>query len=202
MIRSRHRIFSLSLATLFVLACCFTSRAEKMAVGVLLAEGDVLPGFCFFPSEQVPNPWPGVVVAANAGGIKLAQFHTYCRKLADKGFAVLLIDASGYPEWLTPGTDTWRKMPYHIWAWANHLSVVARLAMGHDWYVKNIDGAVDFLRKHPRVNPKHIAVSGFSQSANAALTYASGYNKIACVVWNNGGWPCCFLISRRNCRRH
>lgn len=189
MIRLSYRLFTLTLAALLVVTCCLTSNAGEKAVGVPLPEGDLLLGFCFFPGEQVPNPWPGVVVAANAGGNKLTQYHTYCRRLAEKGFAVLLIDASGYPEWLTPGADTWRKMPYHIWSWVNHLSVVARLAVSHDWYVRNIDCAVDFLRNHPRVNPKKIAVSGFSQSANVALAYASGCSKIACVVWNNGGWP-------------
>jgi dienelactone hydrolase len=187
MIRSWHRIFFL--VPLLVVTCCLVSHAEKKAVGVRLPDGDVLPAFCFFPGEHVANPWPGVVVAANVGGNKLTQYHAYCHRLSDKGFAVLLIDASGSPEWLTPGADTWRKMPYHIWAWVNHLSVVARMAVSYDWYLRNIDCAVDFLRNHPRVNPKQIAVSGFSQSANVALTYASGCRKIACVVWNNGGWP-------------
>jgi len=67
--------------------------------------------------------------------------------------------------------------------------VVGLLAVSHDWYVRNIAGAVDFLRSHPRVEPKRIAVSAFSQSANAALSYASGCSAIACLVWNNGGWP-------------
>ena len=189
MIRSWHRVFFQSLAALLVVACCLTSHAGKKAVAVPLPKGDILPGFCFLPAEQVPTPWPGVVVAANAGGNKLIQFHTYCQKLADKGFAVLLVDASGYPESLTPGPNTWRKMPYHVWAWVNHLSVAARMAVSHAWYVRNIDCAVDFLRSDPKVNPKRIAVSGFSQSANVALAYASGCHKIACVVWNCGGWP-------------
>jgi dienelactone hydrolase len=189
MIRSWYRIFFLSLVVFQVATWCLVSHAGKKAVGVRLPDGDVLPAFCFFPGEHVANPWPGVVVAANAGGAKLTQYHTYCHRLSDKGFAVLLIDASGYPEWLTPGADTWRKMPYHIWAWINHLSVVTRMAMGCDWYLRNIDCAVDFLRNHPRVNPSQIAVSGFSQSANVALSYASGCRKIACLVWNNGGWP-------------
>lgn len=168
---------------------CLESHAEKEAVGVSLPDGDVLPAFCFFPGEHIANPWPGVVVAANVGGNRLTQYHAYCRRLSDNGFAVLLIDATGYPEWLTPGANTWRKMPYHIWAWGNHLSVVARMSVSYDWYLRNIDCAVDFLRNHPRVNPKQIALSGFSQSANVALAYASGCSKIACVVWNNGGWP-------------
>ncbi len=189
MIRSWHRIVFLGLVVLQVATWCLVSHAAKKAVDVRLPSGDVLPAFCFFPGEHVANPWPGVVVAANVGGKKLTQYHTYCQRLSDKGFAVLLIDATGYPEWLTPGVGTWRKMPYHIWAWLNHLSVVARMAMGHDWYLRNIDCAVDFLRNHPRINPEKIALSGFSQSANVALTYASGSRKVACVVWNNGGWP-------------
>lgn len=186
MIRSWHRIF---LVPLLVVTCCSVSHAKNEAVGVRLPDGDVLPAFCFFPGEHLANPWPGVVVAANVGGNKLTQYHAYCRRLSEKGFAVLLIDASGSPAWLTPGADTWRRMPYQIWAWVNHLSVVARMAVSYDWYLRNIDGAVDFLRNHPRVNRKQIAVSGFSQSANVALNYASGCRKIACVVWNNGGWP-------------
>jgi dienelactone hydrolase len=189
MIRSWHRIVLLGLVVLQVATWCLVSHAGKKAVDVRLPGGDVLPAFCFFPGEHVANPWPGVVVAANVGGNKLTQYHAYCRRLSDEGFAVLLIDASGYPEWLTPEAGTWRRAPYYIWAWVNHLSVVAKMAVSYDWYLRNIDCAVDFLRNHPRVNPKQIAVSGFSQSANVALTYASGRSKIACVVWNNGGSP-------------
>jgi|GEM_PF-581453 len=184
-----RKIRSFGLAAVLVLACCLTSQAEQRPVEVPLGEGSLLPGICFFPDDRTANPWPGVVVAANAGGIKLTQYHTYCQRLSDKGFAVLLVDASGYPENLTPGKDSWRKMPYHVWAWVNHLSVVARLTISHDWYVRNIGCAVDFLRSQPRVEPKRIAVSAFSQSANAALSYASGRRTVAGVVWNNGGWP-------------
>ena len=190
MIRSWNSIFVSSLAAILVLVtCCFVSHAEKTAVGVPLPDGTLLPAFCFFPDGKVANTGPGVVVAANAGGNKLIQYQRYCKRLSEKGYCVLLIDASGYPEALTPGADTWRKMPYHIWAWVNHLSVVARMAFSNDWYLRNIDCAVDFLRNNPRVNPKQIALSGFSQSANVALAYSSGCPKIACVVWNEGGWP-------------
>jgi dienelactone hydrolase len=123
------------------------------------------------------------------GGLKLDQYHSYCRKLADRNFAVLLIDATNFPQYLTPGHDTWRKTPYQIWHWTNHLSVVARLAVSHDWYVENIRSAVDCLSSRPGVDRSRIGVSGFSQSANAALTCASGSKKLKCVVWNNGGWP-------------
>ncbi len=81
-------------------------------------------------------------------------------------------------------------MPYHLWSWVDHLLVAARLTFGHDWYVRNIDAAVDYLRSLPSVDPGRIGLSGFSQSANASLCYASSHNgKVKCLVWNNGGWP-------------
>ncbi|MBI4963773.1 MAG: dienelactone hydrolase family protein [Desulfomonile tiedjei] len=179
-----------TILTIFlVFALCFVSHAERTDVEIPLTGRETLPGYYFLPDTSVDNPWPGVVVAANAGGAKLIQFHAYCRKLAKNGYAVLLLDASGYPPCLTPGPDSWRKMPHHIWAWINHLSVVARLAMGHQWYIRNIDSAVSYLASQPRVNSAKIAVSGFSQSANAALAYANKNSRIRCVVWNNGGWP-------------
>ena len=45
-------------------------------------------------------------------------------------------------------------------------------------------------RSLPSVDPRRIALSGFSQSANASLSYASNHNgKVKCLVWNNGGSP-------------
>lgn len=185
----KHWLFWGMISITLITVMATASNADKKAVNVVLPDGETLNGLTFSPGPEVPNRWPAVLVAANAGGIKLVQYHTYCQRLADYGFAVLLVDASGYPEWLTPGGDTWRKMPYHIWAWINHLSVVVRLVAGSDWYLTNIDSSVDFLRSHPRVDPDKIAISGFSQSANVSLMYASGSDKIASLVWNNGGSP-------------
>jgi len=187
--RSHEKVFLTILTTTLVLAVCLNLYAEQKAVEIPLPGGGTLPGYYFLPSAPGGNPWPGVVVASNAGGAKLIQFQAYCMRLARKGYVVLLVDASGYPEWLTPGPKSWRKMPHHIWAWINHLSVVAALAISDRWYLSNIDSAVGYLANRPQVNPSKIALSGFSQSANAALAYASGSSKIRCVVWNNGGWP-------------
>ncbi len=182
----------LAAVVLIILSCMLqasTCHSGGMTVEVPLPDGDSLPGLTFSPGQTVANPWPAVLVAANAGGKKLIQYHTYCQKLSERGFAVLLLDASGYPEWLTPGPDTWRQMPYHLWAWVNHLSVVARLTAGPEWYLRNMDSGVNFLRNHPRINSKKIAISAFSQSANIALMYATGPEKIAGLIWNNGGSP-------------
>jgi dienelactone hydrolase len=188
--RCSRRLLLGTWALILVLAWCTGAIGGTRRVDISLPDGGTLPAFLFTSGDNLPQARPGVVVASNAGGAKLLQYHEYCRKLAARSYVVLLIDASNFPESLTPGPDTWRRMPYHVWSWANHLLVVARLTFGHEWYVRNIDAAVDYLRSLPSVDPRRIALSGFSQSANASLCYASSHNgKVKCLVWNNGGSP-------------
>ena len=158
-------------------------------VSVQLRNGGQLAAYLFLPKDSGEKPLPAVVVAASAGGDKLIQYHTYCQRLADEAYAVLLIDGSNFPQFLTPGPDTWRKMPYHLWSWIDHLMVAARLAFDNKWYVENLRAAVDHVCASPRVIDGNVTVSGFSQSANAALAEASQDLRVKCVVWNNGGWP-------------
>ena len=183
---------SVAWGILCILAVAFwapASHGSPLKVTIPLADGSELAGYSFTPENPVSNPMPGVVVAANVGGAKLVQYHTYCRNLANRNFSVLLIDATNFPETLTPGPETWRRMPYHIWAWATHLAVVARLTFGNEWYLQTMQAAVDHMSRDSRVDPRKIALSGFSQSANAALPFASRDSRIKGVVWNNGGWP-------------
>jgi dienelactone hydrolase len=180
----------LKLALVLVLVSWTCATGATTRIVIPLPDGSTLPAFLFTSGDTSSQASPGVVVAANAGGAKLLQYHAYCRKLAERNFVVLLIDASNFPESLTPGPDTWRRMPHHVWAWVNHILVVTRLSFGHDWYLGNIDAAVEYLRSLPSVDPRRIALSGFSQSANASLCYASGSNgKVRSLVWNNGGSP-------------
>jgi dienelactone hydrolase len=184
------RLFNI--VALFTLLLGFwgtVSFAEESQVCIPVSEGDSMPGRYFRPEQPISRPIPGILVAANVGGLKLDQYHWYCRKLAESNFAVLLIDATNFPQSLTPGHDTWRKIPYQIWAWTNHLTIAARLALSHEWYVDNIKSAVNYLENLPEVDRRRVGISGFSQSANAALASASGNKKLKCVVWNNGGWP-------------
>ena len=188
--RGTRDVLLVMLALVMVLAWSTLVTAGASRADIPLSGGGTLPALLITSGDSSPQLRPGVVVASNAGGRKLLQYHEYCHKLAERGFVVLLIDASNFPETLTPGPDTWRRMPYHVWSWANHLLVAARLAFGHEWYVRNIDAAVDYLRSLPSVDPSRIALSGFSQSANASLCYASSHNdKVKCLIWNNGGWP-------------
>jgi dienelactone hydrolase len=178
-------LLALTLSAVFS-TCAHSGTAR---IQIPLSDGGFLPAFVFTPDTS-SRCCPGVVVAGNAGGVNLVQYHTYCQKLAERNYVALLIDGSNFPESLAPGPDTWRRMPYHIWAWACHLLVAARLGFGHDWYVCHVDAAVECLRSLPEVDSTRIALSGFSQSANACLCYASANNgKVKSLVWNNGGSP-------------
>jgi dienelactone hydrolase len=179
---------------LAVLACMLVLsvvnvHGEQAGVTIQLRDGGQLPAYFFLPNDSSKKPLPAVVVAAGAGGPKLIQYRSYCRKLADKAYAVLLIDGSNFPQSLTPGPGSWRKMPYHLWSWITHLIVAARLAFDHQWYVENLHAGVDYVCASPRVRKGYVALSGFSQSANAVLAEASLDPRVRCVVWNNGGWP-------------
>ncbi len=185
---SRHRVISVVLAWMLVFGVS-NVRAEPDRVTIQLRDGGQMPGYFFLPTDSPEKHLPAVVVAAGAGGHKLIQYHSYCRKLAEKAYAVLLIDGANFPQSLTPGPKTWRKMPYHLWSWITHLTVAARLAFDHTWYVENLHGAVDYVCASPRVRKGCVALSGFSQSANAALAEAGRDPRVRCVVWNNGGWP-------------
>jgi dienelactone hydrolase len=182
------RVSYILLILVFAVSASVVS-AEEHEVTVHVPEGTDLPGCYFCPNDTGTSPLPAVVVAAGAGGVKLTQYKAYCRKLARRGFVALLVDGSNFPQSLTPGADTWRKMPYHLWSWVNHVMVAFRLAFGHNWYVNNIRAAVDYISSSPEVIPGRVAISGFSQSANAALAEASRDSRVKCVVWNNGGWP-------------
>jgi dienelactone hydrolase len=186
--RTRN-LFMLKLALVFALVSITSAMGETSRIDIPLSDGSTLPALLFATDPSIQGR-PGVVVAANAGGLKLLQYHTYCQRLAERDFLVLLIDASNFPESLTPGPDTWRRMPHHVWAWACHMLVAAKLGFGHEWYVRNVDAAVEYLRSLPSIDAGRIALCGFSQSANACLCYASSnHGKVKSLVWNNGGSP-------------
>jgi carboxymethylenebutenolidase len=52
-----------------------------------------------------------------------------------------------------------------------------------------MSAAVNYLCSLPMVDRSRIAVSGYSQPANAALTLASSDPRVKAVVWNYGGSP-------------
>lgn len=188
-------LFRAACALFFLLLFAGTTAAPVAAldlgqrVEIPLPNGSLLPAYCFFPSQGVRQPVPGVVVGVGVGGQKFIQYQLHCRWLADRGFAVVLIDPSNYPEALTPGPYAWDKFPGVLWADANQVVVGAKLFVGLEWYLESIRATVNYLCSTPIVDPTRIVISGFSQPANAALTYACRDPRVKAVVWNYGGWP-------------
>jgi len=168
------------------------SRGQSYRVEIPLPDGKMLPAYCYLPQHGVKYRLPAVVVAAGAGGTKVLQFHEYCRFLADRDFVTVFIDPSNFPEDLTPGPLSWDRGPGNFFAMLNQLVVGARLAFDQRWYMTSFRAVVDYLCMSSFADPTRIAISGFSQPANAALPYACSDPRIKAIIWNYGGWPWIF----------
>jgi dienelactone hydrolase len=168
------------------------SRGNSFRVQIPLPDGKTLPAYCYLPQHGVKYRLPAVVVAAGVGGTKILQFHEYCRLLAERNFVTVFIDPSNFPETLTPGPLSWDRGPGNLFAMLNQVVVGARLAFAPKWYMDSFKAVVDYLCMSPFADPTRIAISGFSQPANAALPYACMDQRIKAVIWNYGGWPWIF----------
>jgi hypothetical protein len=105
-----------SLESLLILAVClvfflFPGFASALGYGVKtpipLPDGGYLSAYCFYPRCGIRGPLPGVVVGVGVGSQEIIQYQDHCQNLADRGFAVVLIDPSNYPLQLVAGPDTW-----------------------------------------------------------------------------------------------
>lgn len=187
-----------SLESLLILVCCLTlfvglSSSAALGYGVKTAiplpDGGTLPAYCFYPRHGIRGPLPGVVVGVGVGSQEILQYQDHCQNLADRNFAVVLIDPSNYPEGLVPGPLSWDRGLGYVIGSVNQGVVAAKLAVTHEWYLRSIRAAVDYLWCSPVVDRTRIVISGYSQPANAALTYASRDPRIKAIVWNYGGSP-------------
>ncbi|MBM3301225.1 MAG: dienelactone hydrolase family protein, partial [Deltaproteobacteria bacterium] len=154
-----------------------------------LWDGGHLPGFGFLPDWRAKYPLPAVIVGTGVCGQLIPQYHNHCQHIANRGFVVVLIDPSNYPEALAPDPMHWDKGLGYAKGSVNQIVVATRLFFGYEWYLKTISATVDFLCSWQLVDPTRIAFSGHSQPANAALTYAGRDPRIRAIVWNYGGSP-------------
>jgi len=177
----------------FFTAFLFISVQQSFALGfrerIPLSRGGVLPAYCFVPHQGIKARIPGVIVGVGVGSTKILQYHAYCQHLADQNFLVVLIDPSNFPESLAPGPFSWEKGPGRVVGDINQAIVAGRLAVTSKWYLNSIRATVDYLCRSPMVDPTRIVLTGHSQPANAALTYACQDPRIRAVVWNYGGSP-------------
>jgi dienelactone hydrolase len=184
------RIVRLSLVlVLLCLVPVTESFGNSFRAEIPVSDGGTLPVYCFVPSHGVQWRLPAVIVAAGVGATKILQYHEHCQYLADRNFFVVFMDPSNYPESLTPGPFSWDRGTGYMLGSINQGVVAGRLAVTNEWYLRTIRSTVDFLCCSPMVDPTRIALSGHSQPANAALTYASADPRIKAVIWNYGGWP-------------
>jgi dienelactone hydrolase len=148
-----------------------------------------LPAYIFYPDFPVHRRLPGVVVAVGAGSQEIPQYQVHCNCLANRGFVVLLIDPSNYPESLIAPPDRWDRGFGRILSDINQVVVAGKLLVTDSWYMDSIKAAVDFLWRNPAVDPTRLALAGHSQPANYALPYACRDRRIKAVSWNYGGSP-------------
>ncbi|MFH0959283.1 MAG: dienelactone hydrolase family protein [Pseudomonadota bacterium] len=182
-------VASIVLLTFLATATGTVAWAYYAKVEIPLDRKTNLPGFIFLPRCEFKGSLPAVVIGVGVGGTKILQYHDHCQCLADRGFVVLLIDPSNYPEFMAPGPWTWdRDFGYALGSF-NQGYVGAKLALGKEWYLKSFKASVDYLTAWPLVDREKIALSGFSQPANAALSCACRDPRVKAVVWNYGGWP-------------
>lgn len=185
----RAKLLSLSIGLLVILTSLPGFAYGGMRVEIPLPDGGKLPAYFFLPQTGVDHPLPGVVVAVGVGSQLIPQYHDHCQHLADRNFAVILIDPSNYPESLVPDPWTWDRGMGYVKGSINQGVVAAKLAITDKWYLNSIKAAVDYLCWSPMVDRSRLVLSGFSQPANAALTYACRDPRIRAIVWNYGGSP-------------
>lgn len=181
----------LAIGACFILLLAWTgvSASTGFRLEVGHPDGSRLPIYCYLPQQGVRGPLATVICAVGVGGTQIPQYQVHCQALANRNFFVVLMDPSNYPEWLAPSPQSWDRVPGYCLGGINQAVVAARLLFSDKWYLDSIRAVVDFLCRSPLVDSRRIALSGFSQPANAALTYACEDPRIKAIVWNYGGSP-------------
>ncbi len=178
-------------AALVIFFLPLNSFAQTFRIEIPLKNGKTLPAFMFLPSQGVKGRIPAVICGVGVGSHHIPQYQEHCRFLAERNFVVILVDPSNYPENLFPTSYPYnwdRGSDYVVGSIAQGV-VAAKLAVSDEWYLASIKATVDYLCGAPMVDPRRIVLSGFSQPANAALTYACKDPRIRAVIWNYGGSP-------------
>ena len=144
--RYRRTRVTVALAFLIILFPWSSSwSTDRGTVFIPLAEGGKLPARYFLPGHDLKTSLPGIIVAAPAGAARYIQYQTYCSKLADHNYAVLLFDAANLTDDCAMCPRCWRRIPYSILSWCNNILVALRLGFGYDWYLQTVPCRVRLL---------------------------------------------------------
>lgn len=117
----------------------------------------VLAGTLYLPSGTGAHP--AVIFIHGSGDDSREQYRYYANFLAKKGIAVLIYDKRG----VGSSSGSWKLSPF---------SVLADDALA----------GVNFLKKHPAIDPKHIGVWGGSEGGVVAPWVASLSSDVAFVI--------------------
>jgi dienelactone hydrolase len=146
-----------------------SSRANppRWAVGEFQSNGKAVQEFHCAPSSAGPHPAVIILHGAGYRGALSDQFETICTALADRGYYAEFIEYYDTTENSDPAT--------------------AAADDFHAWFA-GIHSGIDALGKNPAVDPKRIAVMGFSQGAYLAIGCGAMFpNQVAAVVEYYGG---------------
>ncbi len=186
---SRITFVSLVLFVLTIFATPDNSSAYYARVLIPIDKEKTLPGYVFLPQHKIQGQLPLVVAGAGVGATKIYQYHDHFQNLADRDFAVIFIDPSDYPESLAPGPWNWDHGLGYVLGSFNQGYVGAKLAIGKEFYLRSFTAAINYMCCWPIIDQGRVALSGFSQGANAVLTVACRDQRVKAVIWNYGGWP-------------
>ncbi len=163
-----RRTIQVSIIVLAILVWIMTrSRAPHSIEGALQYSGRPIGEFHCVP--KTPGPHPAVIMLHGAAlrGTSDEQFRTMCAMLADHGY---------YGEFLE-----------YYDAAENSDSTVDAPGNFEAWFAA-IHAGIDALAKNPAVDPKRIALVGFSQGAYLATGCGAMFpNQVAAVVEYYGG---------------
>lgn len=133
-------------------------RVEHVSFEV---EGQRVVGLLYLPSTSVPGArLPGVALFGTWTSTKEMIVPGYARILAPAGLAVLTIDFRGFGE--SDGT--------------------ARRLESASLKIQDIHAAVDFLTRHPQVDPARVGVVGICASAGYVAQEVAGDARVRSLV--------------------
>jgi dienelactone hydrolase len=135
----------------------FQVRNPVLVSELVLSPAEVPPiqteGFLALP-PGARSPVPAVVIMEGLGGLIQPREFAYARKLAGRGYAALVVDSFG------------SRGAAHLSHPRRALTVTESMILGDAF------GALQFLSRHPRIDPTRIFVMGFSYGGMVSVLTA------------------------------